>query len=84
MTEADIQGETQNQPEALKVLFRVESGNPTPEELAALTVVLAAATSGGEEEPAATPTGGWASPARRVRSIGTPGPGAWRAEYSPR
>lgn len=83
MTEAA--NEETTQPEALKVLFRVESGNPTPEELAALTVVLAAATSGGEEEPAArTPAGGWASPARRVRSIGTPGFGGWRAEYSPR
>ena len=84
MTEAENQDGAANPAEALKVLFRVESGDPTPEELAALTVVLAAATSGGEEEPAARPVSGWASPTRRIRSIGTPGPGGWRAEYSPR
>lgn len=72
------------QSEQLKVLFRVESGNPTAEELAALTVVLAAATSGGEAEPEPKPIDGWAGTHRRVRSIGTPGVGAWRSQYSPR
>ncbi|WP_134322702.1 acyl-CoA carboxylase subunit epsilon [Cumulibacter soli] len=74
----------ENKPDELKVLFRVSSGNPTAEELAALTVILAAASAGGGEEPEPTPVGGWASPARRMRSIGTAGHGGWRAEFSPR
>ncbi|MFV0532746.1 MAG: acyl-CoA carboxylase subunit epsilon [Cumulibacter sp.] len=73
----------ENTSDELKVLFRVSSGNPTAEELAALTVILAAASAGGEE-PGKKAVGGWASPARRMRSIGSPGHGGWRAEFSPR
>ncbi|WP_228389387.1 acyl-CoA carboxylase subunit epsilon [Cumulibacter manganitolerans] len=64
--------------------FTIEAGNPTPEEIAVLTLVLAAAASGGEKAPAPKPVSGWASPARRMRSIGRPGFGGWRAEYQPR
>ena len=72
------------QPDDAKPFFVVEYGNLTPEEIAALTVVLAAATAGGEDEPDPTPVRGWASPARQMRSIISPGYGAWRAEYQPR
>ncbi|WP_106849605.1 acyl-CoA carboxylase subunit epsilon [Blastococcus sp. Marseille-P5729] len=77
---ADPAAEQAEQP---KPFFVVESGNPTAEEIAALTVVLAAAASG-DEQPAPAPVSGWASPSRMMRSIGTAGFGGWRAEYQPR
>ncbi|MCF7553271.1 acyl-CoA carboxylase subunit epsilon [Pseudonocardia sp. WMMC193] len=70
-------------PEERRALFRVVSGDPSPEELAALTVVLAAATSGGED-PAPTPHSLWGHPAAGVRRPLTVGPGAWRAQALPR
>ena len=66
------------------VLFRIEAGNPTPEDIAVLTLVIAAAASGGEEEPAPKPVLRWSSPALQMRHIGRPGYGAWRAEAFPR
>jgi Acyl-CoA carboxylase epsilon subunit len=62
--------------------FAITSGNPTPEELAAVTVLLltAARSSGGEPVPQ---VGGWADPALRLRRPLPPGPGAWRASAWP-
>jgi len=77
-------GEAEEQtPEQRRALFRVVSGDPTPEELAALTVVLAAAASGGGA-PAPKRADLWSSPAARLRRPLGVGPGAWRASALPR
>jgi hypothetical protein len=70
MTEA-----TEDQPGPL---LRVVKGEPTPAELAALTVVLAALS---QRRPRRrpTPVGAWASRADAVRTPVQPGPGGWRA-----
>jgi Acyl-CoA carboxylase epsilon subunit len=65
-------------------LLRVVRGQPTDEEAAAVTVVLAAKLAArpvqAREERAAP--GGWADRARAVRAPLTPGPGAWRRSAS--
>ena len=58
--------------------LRVVRGNPSPEELAALTA-LVAVSGGTDEAPAAPPRGGWSDPARTFRQPLRPGPGAWRS-----
>jgi hypothetical protein len=64
--------------------LRIVRGDPTPEEVAALTVVLAAA-SGGSGEPEDTgPASVWNERESLVRRPLTPGPGAWRASALPR
>ena len=59
-------------------LLRVVRGEPTAEELAALTVVVAALS---QRRPRRRPTlvGAWASRADAVRPALQPGPGGWRA-----
>jgi hypothetical protein len=59
-------------------VLRVVRGEPSAEELAALTVVVAALS---QRRPRRrpTPVGAWASPAHRVRGPLQPGPGGWRA-----
>jgi hypothetical protein len=58
-------------------LLRVVRGNPTPEELAALTAVIAARSVPPEvTEPS---TSGWADPVAALRSPIRVGPGAWAA-----
>jgi hypothetical protein len=59
-------------------LLRVVSGDPTPEELAALTVVVAA-LSQRRARRRPTPVGAWASYADAHRRAPQPGPGGWRA-----
>jgi len=59
-------------------LLRVVRGEPSAEELAALTVVLAA-MSGRRERQKVTPVGAWASYADAHRQPLRPGPGGWRA-----
>jgi Acyl-CoA carboxylase epsilon subunit len=62
-------------------LLRVVTGEPTPEELAALVAVLASL--GG---PAAAPTRRtpeWNANRRLQRVVLRPGPGAWRASGLP-
>ena len=59
-------------------VLRVVRGNPTDEELAALTVVLAA-MSRRRRRRRVTPVGGWASFADGHRQPLRPGPGGWRA-----
>jgi hypothetical protein len=59
-------------------LLRVVSGDPTPEELAVLTVVVAA-LSQRRARRRPTPVGAWASYADAHRRAPQPGPGGWRA-----
>jgi hypothetical protein len=64
--------------EAQTPLLRVVKGEPTAEELAALTVAVAALS---QRRPRRrpTPVGAWASRADAVRTALQPGPGGWRA-----
>lgn len=64
-------------------VIRVERGNPTPEQLAALTVVLTAASSGsaGQREPR---TSLWTARTPFARARPAVGPGGWRASSLPR
>ena len=59
-------------------LLRVVKGEPTAEELAALTVVVAT-LSQRRERRRPTPVGTWASYADGHRVQPQPGPGGWRA-----
>jgi hypothetical protein len=68
-----------NPPVEQRPALRVVSGNPTPEEIAALAVVLAAVADAGHTAPSVAPAGGWADPSLRLRRPVPPGPGAWRA-----
>jgi hypothetical protein len=63
-------------------LLSVVSGNPSAEELAALTVVVAA-LSQRRERRRPTPVGGWASYGRTHRTALLTGPGGWRAAGGP-
>jgi hypothetical protein len=76
-------GEPQTGATPAKPLLRVVSGNPEPDELAALVAVLAARTSG-RPDPAPTRRSLWASRSRQVRPALRPGTGAWRASTLPR
>ena len=57
--------------------LRVVRGAPTPEELAALVVVVAARAV--PARPAPRRPRRWSDPRRRLRSGVRPGPGAWSA-----
>jgi hypothetical protein len=72
-------------PEERRALFRVVRGEPTDEELAALTVVIAAAASAGGPPPE-KPRDLWSEPASLLRTPlpPSPGPGAWKASALPR
>ncbi|SDD83608.1 acyl-CoA carboxylase subunit epsilon [Auraticoccus monumenti] len=59
-------------------VLQVVSGDPTPEELAAIVVVLGSRTAPAPDEPAPSSTG-WSAHWRRVRRPPLPGPGAWQA-----
>jgi hypothetical protein len=65
---------------AAEPMFAITAGNPTPDELAAVTAVLLAIArsrpSGGQP---AQQVSAWAHPALRLRRPLPPGPGAWRA-----
>jgi hypothetical protein len=79
-----VTGDAEATPEERRALFRVVRGEPTDEELAALTVTLAAVASAGGGEPAPRPRSAWNDPAARLRTQLSPGPGAWRASTWPR
>ncbi|HEY2508378.1 MAG TPA: acyl-CoA carboxylase subunit epsilon [Streptosporangiaceae bacterium] len=65
-------------------LLTVVRGEPTPAELAAVTVVIGTrAAQAGQPEPSC-PRSVWASPASKLRPQLHPGPGAWRASALPR
>jgi hypothetical protein len=59
-------------------LLRIVKGEPTAEELAVLTVVVAALSQRRERRKVA-PVGTWASYADAHRRPVQPGPGGWRA-----
>jgi len=65
----------------------VVAGQPTAEELAALTAAvtggLAARAAGGRAAAARRPAGGWADRARLLRAPLAPGPGGWRRSARP-
>jgi hypothetical protein len=63
-------------------LLRVVTGDPSPEELAALVAVLASL--GGTDAPPPRRTPVWNAPRRLVRATHRHGPGAWRASSLPR
>ena len=66
-----------------KPLLRIVRGEPDDAELAALVAVVAGLGSGGEGEKAVERRSAWGDPARRVRGVLRPGPGAWRASGLP-
>lgn len=75
--EAMTAGEAMTAPEPV---IRIISGHPTPQELAAVTVLLLAISrSRAAGGPPEQQVGGWADPALRLRRPLPPGPGAWRA-----
>jgi Xaa-Pro aminopeptidase len=69
--------------EPSRPLLRVVRGEPTDEELAALTAVVAALSQGRRRRRAAAPVGAWASYADAHRRPLRPGPGGWRAAGRP-
>ena len=64
--------------EPARPLLRVVRGEPSAEELAALTVVVAA-LSQRRSRRRPTPVGAWASRGDAHRASLQPGPGGWRA-----
>ncbi|SOC52511.1 acyl-CoA carboxylase subunit epsilon [Ornithinimicrobium cerasi] len=65
-------------------VIRVERGNPTPEQLAALVVVLSAAGGSGAEQGTGRPRTLWTARSRFARPRPAVGPGGWRASALPR
>ena len=63
-------------------LLRVVSGEPTPEELAALVAVVASMGSAAASPPRRTPE--WQAHHRKVRATYPHGPGGWRSSGLPR
>ncbi len=63
----------------IRPLLRVVKGEPTAEELAALTVVVAALSRPGERRRRPVPIGAWASYADGHRRALPVGHGGWRA-----
>jgi acyl-CoA carboxylase epsilon subunit len=62
-------------------LLRVVRGDPTPEELAALLVVLATRAAAVSDSP--PPRSAWNAPARLVRRPVAHAPGGWRSSALP-
>jgi len=67
-----------------KPFLTVVRGEATPEEVAALTVVLRSVAAASAEPPAPRPRPEWSAPHRAVRRPLPTGPGAWRASALPR
>ena len=59
-------------------VLRVVRGEPSEEELAAVTALVTAAA-GAADEPGPPASGRWNDPARSMRRAVLPGPGAWRS-----
>jgi hypothetical protein len=64
-------------------LLRVVRGEPTAEELAALTVVVAALAQRPAPRRRPVPVGAWGSPAHAHRRALPTGPGGWQASGRP-
>ncbi|GAA1898592.1 acyl-CoA carboxylase epsilon subunit [Lapillicoccus jejuensis] len=65
-------------------VLRVERGEPTDEELAAVVAVLLAGLSGDGEERRPGPRPRWGAPGRGLGSSYGPRRGGWRASGLPR
>ena len=65
-------------------VLRVERGDPTDEELAAVVAVLLAGLSGGGEPEHPAPRPRWGAPGRTLGSSYGPARGGWRASGLPR
>lgn len=65
-------------------MFEVVKGDPTPEELAALTVVIGARLAAPRDEPGPDRVSDWSSYWRAVRAPAQHGPNRWRASALPR
>ena len=63
-------------------VLRVISGNPTPEELAAVIALVTARSGGMAADAPPAPRSLWSRP--QLRSTLQHGPGAWRASALPR
>jgi hypothetical protein len=75
----DAEGPDAEAVPASRPVLRIVRGDPSPEELAALTAVLAAASAGsGEPEEETGPASAWTERESLVRRPLTPGPNAWR------
>jgi hypothetical protein len=75
--------QTDNTAEAARPPLFAVKGEATPEEVAALTVVLQGLAAAGS--PATPrPRSEWAAPHRRLRATHPSGPGAWRSSALPR
>lgn len=59
--------------------LRILRGEPTPEELAALTAIVTAAGADTDAPPQPEQRGRWADPAHAHRQLWRAGPGGWRA-----
>jgi hypothetical protein len=59
--------------------LRIVRGNPTAEEIAALTAVVTATASAGGDPPPPPQRGRWNDPAHQHRRPLRSGPGGWRA-----
>ncbi|MFC5063707.1 acyl-CoA carboxylase subunit epsilon [Actinomycetospora atypica] len=70
--------------ETPRPVLRIVRGDPSPEEVAALTAVIAAASGGGGEPADTGPRSAWTERESLVRRPLTPGPGAWRMSAWPR
>jgi hypothetical protein len=68
------------------MMIKVERGNPTPEELAAVVALVQARAAAAADRPADGPRcpNEWADPERNVpHHAAHPGPAAWRTTYWP-
>ncbi len=84
MSARETEGRPAGEDGAPVPVIRVERGNPTPEQLAALTVVLAAAGSRGGAPATPARRTLWTARSRFARPRPTVGPGGWRASALPR
>jgi hypothetical protein len=71
-------------PEERRAAFQVVRGDPSDEEVAALTVVLAAAGAPPAPTTPATTRDRWSDPTVQFRVPLRPGPDAWRTSTWPR
>ena len=73
MSESEAEARSDGAPQA--PVLRIVGSNPSPEDIAALTVVFASMGSTEQPEPKGS---NWVALARRGRYAPRPGPSAWR------
>jgi len=72
---------TEEKSEMPEPTLRVVSGDPTPEEIAALVAVVASLGAVADAPPRRTPE--WRAHHRKVRATYRHGPGGWRSSGQP-